>query len=57
MIAHLYGLTENEFSYILTTFPIVNATVKEAALSAYRTFAPMFALISRSYTEHENEEY
>ncbi|BDI15627.1 hypothetical protein ANSO36C_14290 [Nostoc cf. commune SO-36] len=43
MIAHLYGLTEDEFSYILTTFPIVNATVKEAALSAYRTFTPMFA--------------
>lgn len=43
MVAHLYGLTEDEFSYILTTFPIVNATVKEAALSAYRTFAPMFA--------------
>ncbi|MEH2241007.1 MAG: hypothetical protein V7K30_33300 [Nostoc sp.] len=42
MIAHLYGLTEEEFSYILTTFPIVNATVKEAALSAYRNFAPMF---------------
>ncbi|MBN3939570.1 MAG: hypothetical protein V7L21_04815 [Nostoc sp.] len=37
MVAHLYGLTEDEFSYILTTFPIVNATVKEAALSAYRT--------------------
>ncbi|MBN3869968.1 Eco57I restriction-modification methylase domain-containing protein [Nostoc sp. JL33] len=42
MIAHLYGLTEDEFSYILTTFPIVNATVKEAALSAFRSFAPMF---------------
>uniref|UniRef100_UPI003593AF98 Eco57I restriction-modification methylase domain-containing protein n=1 Tax=Nostoc sp. TaxID=1180 RepID=UPI003593AF98 len=42
MVAHLYGLTEDEFSYILTTFPIVNATVKEAALSAYRNFAPMF---------------
>ncbi|MFN6535275.1 MAG: Eco57I restriction-modification methylase domain-containing protein [Nostoc sp. EkiNYC01] len=38
MVAHLYGLTEDEFSYILTTFPIVNATVKEAALSAYRNF-------------------
>ncbi|MEH2349396.1 MAG: DNA methyltransferase [Nostoc sp.] len=36
MVAHLYGLTEDEFSYILTTFPIVNATVKEAALEAYR---------------------
>ncbi|MEH2339167.1 Eco57I restriction-modification methylase domain-containing protein [Nostoc sp.] len=43
MVAHLYGLTEDEFSYILTTFPIVNAAVKEAALSAYRIFAPMFA--------------
>ena len=43
MVAHLYGLTEDEFSYILTTFPIVNPTVKEAALSAYRIFAPMFA--------------
>ncbi|MEH2401429.1 Eco57I restriction-modification methylase domain-containing protein [Nostoc sp.] len=43
MVAHLYGLTEDEFSYILTTFPIVNATIKEAALSAYRIFAPMFA--------------
>ncbi|MBE8987509.1 Eco57I restriction-modification methylase domain-containing protein [Nostoc sp. LEGE 12450] len=42
MVAHLYGLTEDEFSYILTTFPIVNATVKEAALSAYRKFVPMF---------------
>ncbi|AVH74017.1 Eco57I restriction-modification methylase domain-containing protein [Nostoc sp. 'Lobaria pulmonaria (5183) cyanobiont'] len=42
MVAHLYGLTEDEFSYILTTFPIVNATVKEAALEAYRTFAPIF---------------
>lgn len=43
MIAHLYGLTEDEFSYILTRFPIVNATVKEATLSTYRTFVPMFA--------------
>ncbi|RCJ17640.1 transcriptional regulator [Nostoc sp. ATCC 43529] len=42
MVAHLYGLTEDEFSYILTTFPIVNAIVKEAALEAYRNFAPMF---------------
>ncbi|MEH1949040.1 MAG: hypothetical protein V7K77_19110 [Nostoc sp.] len=42
MVAHLYGLTEDEFSYILTTFPIVNATVKEAALSAYRNFVAVF---------------
>ncbi|MEH2192176.1 MAG: DNA methyltransferase [Nostoc sp.] len=37
MVAHLYGLTEDEFSYILTTFPIVNATVKQVALEAYRS--------------------
>jgi hypothetical protein len=40
IIAHLYGLTEAEFAYILTTFPIVPETVKQAALAAYRTFAP-----------------
>lgn len=40
MIAHLYGLTVEEFAYILTTFPIVSETVKEAALEAYRAFAP-----------------
>ncbi|MEG4486498.1 Eco57I restriction-modification methylase domain-containing protein [Microcoleus sp. D2_18a_B4] len=39
IIAHLYGLTEAEFAYILTTFPIVPETVKQAALEAYRTFA------------------
>ncbi|MBD2564369.1 MULTISPECIES: Eco57I restriction-modification methylase domain-containing protein [Nostoc] len=60
MVAHLYGLTEDEFSYILTTFPIVNAAVKEAALSAYRNFAPMFGeseLVSCSHTEYGNKEY
>ena len=36
MIAHLYGLTEEEFAYILTTFPIVPEPVKVAALNAYR---------------------
>ncbi|MEG4250697.1 Eco57I restriction-modification methylase domain-containing protein [Microcoleus sp. Pol10D4] len=40
IIAHLYGLTDAEFAYILTTFPIVPETVKQAALAAYRTFAP-----------------
>jgi len=39
IIAHLYGLTEAEFAYILTTFPIVPETVKQAGLAAYRTFA------------------
>lgn len=40
MVAHLYGLTEEEFSYILTTFPLVAEPVKQAAIEAYRTFAP-----------------
>ncbi|MEG4284662.1 hypothetical protein QUB68_16155 [Microcoleus sp. A006_D1] len=39
IIAHLYGLTEAEFAHILTTFPIVPETVKQAALVAYRSFA------------------
>ncbi|MDD2717098.1 MAG: ATP-binding protein [Candidatus Wallbacteria bacterium] len=36
LIAHLYGLTEEEFAYILTTFPIVPDPVKLAARNAYR---------------------
>lgn len=35
IIAHLYGLTEEEFTYILTTFPIVKPGIKEAALDEY----------------------
>ncbi|MDB9309791.1 ATP-binding protein [Aphanizomenon sp. CS-733/32] len=38
IIAHLYGLTEEEFSHILSTFPIVAETVKDAALNpTFRT--------------------
>jgi hypothetical protein len=40
MIAHLYGLTEEEFTHILSTFPIVEQSVKDAALEAYRELAP-----------------
>jgi len=40
MIAHLYHLTESEFAHILSTFPIVPEATKQAALEAYRTFAP-----------------
>ncbi|MCX7593206.1 MAG: ATP-binding protein [Fischerella sp.] len=40
MIAHLYNLTEAEFTYILSTFPLVPERVKQDALAAYRTFAP-----------------
>jgi hypothetical protein len=36
IIAHLYGLTEEEFAYILSTFPLVPAAIKDAALSTYK---------------------
>ena len=40
IIANLYGLTEEEFAYILTTFPVVPEPTKDAALAAFREFAP-----------------
>ena len=40
LVAHLYDLTEAEFEYILTTFPIVSDAVKAETLEAFRTFAP-----------------
>jgi hypothetical protein len=36
LIAHLYGLTEAEFTHVLKTFPLVEQEVKDAALEAYR---------------------
>lgn len=36
LVAHLYGLTEEEFAHILKTFPIVPEPVKVAAQNAYR---------------------
>jgi hypothetical protein len=36
LIAHLYGLTESEFAYILTTFPLVAENVKLMARNAFR---------------------
>jgi hypothetical protein len=36
LVAHRYGLTEEEFAYILTTFPLVPDPVKTAARNAYR---------------------
>ncbi len=36
MVAHLYGLTEADFTHILGTFPLVPEPVKVAALNAYR---------------------
>lgn len=40
LVAHLYGLTEEEFKHILGTFPLVKQEVKDAALEAFREFAP-----------------
>jgi hypothetical protein len=36
LIAHLYGLSESEFAYVLSSFPLVPEPVKVAALNAYR---------------------
>ncbi|MBR8828237.1 MAG: ATP-binding protein [Gomphosphaeria aponina SAG 52.96 = DSM 107014] len=38
IIAHIYGLTEEEFSHILSTFPIVSEVTKQAALTEYGNF-------------------
>ena len=40
IIANLYGLTEEEFAYILTTLPVVPQPIKDAALAAFKEFAP-----------------
>ena len=36
LVAHLYGLSEEEFAHILSTFPLVTEPVKIAALNAWR---------------------
>ena len=36
LIAHLYGLNEDEFAHILTTFPLVADAVKNAARNSFR---------------------
>jgi hypothetical protein len=43
LIAHLYGLTEEEFAHILATFPLVPEPVKTAAMEAFKAFAPKSA--------------
>ena len=35
LIAHLYGLTEEEFKHILSTFPLVPNETKDAALAEF----------------------
>ena len=39
LVAHLYGLTEDEFAHILSTFPLVAEAVKIDARNAYRRVA------------------
>lgn len=39
IIAHVYGLTEEEFVYVLGTFPVVKEAVKVAAQNAFRDVA------------------
>ncbi|MFW8628465.1 Eco57I restriction-modification methylase domain-containing protein [Deinococcus sp. ME38] len=39
-VAHLYGLSESEFTHILGTFPLVDQVVKDAALAEFRRLAP-----------------
>ncbi|MBI4024625.1 MAG: ATP-binding protein [Verrucomicrobia bacterium] len=36
LTAHLYGLTEEEFAHILTTFPLVEESVKQQTLNTFR---------------------
>lgn len=40
LVAHLYGLTEEEFSHILISFPLIDRSTKDATLAAYKAAAP-----------------
>jgi hypothetical protein len=40
LVAHLYGLGEDELTHILGSFPLLAAAQREAVLSAYRAYAP-----------------
>jgi hypothetical protein len=39
LIAHLYGLSENDLIHILSTFPLVAESTKIAVQNAYRDVA------------------
>jgi hypothetical protein len=57
IIAHLYGLSEDEFAHVLGTFPLVEQSIKDAALAAYQTFAlaPDDLAIKAMIEKGENE--
>jgi hypothetical protein len=40
IVAHLYGLTEQELSLILASFPLMPDTTKQQALETFRTWKP-----------------
>lgn len=40
MVAHLYGLDEEEFAHVLSAFPLMSQATKDAALEAYRNLTP-----------------
>lgn len=42
LVAHIYGLTEDEFAHVLSTFPLVPDSIKAAAIHAYRDVASGF---------------
>ena len=58
LVAHLYGLTEDEFTHVLSTFRLVAQPVKDAALAAYRMFAlpPADQTLVQLIAEGENEQ-
>lgn len=39
LVAHLYRLTEEDFTHILSTFPLVPESVKTAAREGYHVVA------------------
>jgi hypothetical protein len=39
MVAHLYGLSQDEFAHVLSTFPLVAQATKDAALAEYAKLA------------------
>lgn len=52
IMAHIYGLTETEFSYILSTFPIVPLIQKEATLEYYKKIAPQFSALNGNVVDY-----
>lgn len=58
IIAHLYGLTEEEFRHILATFPLIKQSVKDATLAAYQEFAhePDDLVIAELIAKGENDK-